>query len=69
MFLCCTKFNGNISRWNVHNVTSMEGMFRGCHNFNIDISRWNVEKVFNMKEMFFDCRKLTKKPQWKLLKE
>lgn len=50
-------FNCNISKWDVSNVTSMEGMFCGCDEFNQDISNWNVSKVVNMKQMFTLAKK------------
>ena len=50
-----TNFNGDISKWNVSNVTNMEGMFRECKNFNGDISKWNVSNVTNMRSMFYEC--------------
>ena len=48
-------FNGNISKWDVSNVTNMERMFYGCKSFNQDISNWNVSNVTNMSRMFFKC--------------
>lgn len=44
-------FNGDISQWNVSNVTNMKFMFYRCK-FNGDISQWNVSKVENMAGMF-----------------
>lgn len=49
--LARSKFDGDISLWNVSNVTDMNGMFRHSQ-FNGDISRWNVSNVKNMKDMF-----------------
>ena len=43
---------GNISDWNVSEVTDMSDLFSGCTTFNDDISRWDVSKVTNMEEMF-----------------
>lgn len=40
-------FNGDISRWNVSNVTDMSFMFI-FSNFNRDISSWNISKVEDM---------------------
>ena len=42
-----TKFNRNISEWNVSNVRNMEGMFysSGFKNF---IASWDVSNVENM---------------------
>jgi len=45
------KFKGDISNWDVSNVTDMECMFRGS-NFNGDISKWNVSNVTDMHRMF-----------------
>ena len=55
---CCTKtlgnnstFNGNISKWDVSNVTVMYNMF--ClSNFNGNISKWDVSNVTDMSYMF-----------------
>ena len=40
-----TNFNGDISNWNVSNVTNMGSMFYGCTKFNQDISSWDVSNV------------------------
>ena len=45
------KFDGNISQWNVSNVTNMEYIF-GYSQFNQDISNWDVSNVENMSWMF-----------------
>ena len=34
MFSGATSFNADISRWNVSNVTNMEGMFNNASSFN-----------------------------------
>ena len=49
-------FNGDISNWDVYNVTDMENMFWECKNFNQDISTWNVSNVTNMDSMFWRCK-------------
>ena len=46
-----SSFNGDISKWNVSNVTNMRGMFFSS-NFNGDISDWDVGNVTNMGHMF-----------------
>ena len=46
-----SKFNGDISSWDVRNVTGMGYMFNRSE-FNRDISSWNVENVTNMYSMF-----------------
>lgn len=45
-------FNCDISKWDVSNVKTMEGMFCCCDEFNQDISNWNVSNVVNMDGMF-----------------
>ena len=50
-----TDFNGDISNWDVSNVTNMSYMFWGCKKFNQDISTWNVSNVTNMSYMFYEC--------------
>ena len=49
-----SKFNGDISGWDVGNVVDMYSMFN-LSKFNGDISNWNVEKVTDMKYMFDGC--------------
>ena len=55
-----TNFNGDISNWNVSNVTNMNGMFFDCKKFNQDISSWDVSKVINMSCMFYNCLSFNK---------
>ncbi len=52
-----SRFNGDISRWDVSNVTNMENMFRDAYNFNSNIENWNVSNVTNMKMMFYGAEK------------
>ena len=49
-----SKFNGDISNWNVENVTNMYSMFR-ISKFNGDISSWDVRNVTDMDFMFDGC--------------
>ena len=46
-----SKFNGDISKWNVSNVQDMGYMFYNT-TFNGDISGWDVSSVKNMECMF-----------------
>ena len=46
-------FNGDISKWDVSQVTNMFGMFEFNTAFNQDISDWNVSKVTDMRSMFY----------------
>ena len=48
---------GNISEWDVSNVTDMSNLFNGNGphaNFNEDISAWDVSNVTDMSYMFFN---------------
>ena len=58
-----SKFNGNISEWNVSNVKVTMEMFTGCTNFNCNLSKWNVKKVVNMYYMFDDSG-MKELPSW-----
>lgn len=53
-----SEFNGNISKWDVSNVTNMSGMFAGSKftGEKGDISNWNVSNVRNMARMFADSK-------------
>ncbi len=42
MFRGAASFNGDISDWDVSNVTNSEEMFNYANSFNGDISNWNV---------------------------
>ena len=48
-------FNGDISKWDVSNVKSMECMFMNSY-FNGDISKWDVSNVENMECMFANSK-------------
>ena len=50
-----SAFNGDISKWNVSKVTTMEGMFACAVSFNRDLSGWNVSNVTITDDMFTDC--------------
>ena len=50
-----TDFNGDISNWDVSNVTTMHSMFAWCKSFNQDISSWDVSNVTDMCSMFDGC--------------
>ena len=49
-------FCGDVSEWDVSNVTNMKWMFDGCEKFNCDLSKWNVSNVREMTGMFRFCR-------------
>lgn len=46
-----SKFNGDISNWNVSNVKIMKNMFSNSV-FTGDISKWDVSNVNDMSAMF-----------------
>ena len=50
-----TDFCGDISGWDVSNVTLMSFMFYGCEVFNHDISSWDVPKVKDHYLIFTNC--------------
>lgn len=47
-----STFNGDISLWDMSNVTKMDSMFYRVVGFNQDISGWDVSKVESMTTMF-----------------
>ena len=51
-----SAFNGDISNWDVSQVTDMRSMFTWTAAFNGDISTWNVARVTNMRGMFASAR-------------
>ena len=51
-----TDFQGDVSEWDVSNVTNMSYMFYGCSNFNCDLSKWDVHNGFDITRMFFACK-------------
>ena len=50
-----TKFNENLSKWDVSSVIYMDFMFKGCIEFNQDITKWDVSSVENFSYMFCGC--------------
>ena len=50
-----SKFNGDISNWDVSNVTDMRLMFQ-YSKFNGDISNWDVSNVNDMNWMFNESK-------------
>ena len=49
-------YNGDISSWDVSNVTSMHEMFSNAKEFNQDIGKWNVSNVVFMTRMFEEAK-------------
>lgn len=50
------SFNGDISGWNVTNVTSLQYTFGGAHSFNGDLSSWDVSNVEILSWTFHDAK-------------
>ena len=53
MFHSASKFNGNLSGWDVSSVTDMDQVFSRASSFNGDASTWNVSSATSMGGMFF----------------
>ena len=53
-----SKFNGDISAWNVSNVTNMSCMFEECKysGKNGDVSYWDVSNVTDFSGMFYNSK-------------
>ncbi len=49
------SFHGDVSKWNVENVTDMYYLFAYCYDFNCDLSGWDVHNVRNMRNLFYNC--------------
>ena len=58
-----SKFNGNISGWNVSRVTNMNKMF-SWSDFNGDINDWDVSNVTNMNYIFLESPLEDNPPKW-----
>ena len=51
-----TKYNYNVSKWDVSKVKNMGHMFSSCKNFKCDLSGWDVSNVEDMSNMFSNCK-------------
>ena len=49
-----SNFDGDISEWDVSNVTDMSWMF-SYSKFNNDISKWKINPKCDTDAMFFKC--------------
>jgi len=58
------NFNGDISKWDVSNVVSMNRMFFWCVPLSSDISNWDVSSVKDMNEMFTHSTFLSDISNW-----
>jgi hypothetical protein len=50
-----SKFNGDISKWNVYNLQNMTGMFYDAE-FNGDISNWKPYSLESKNNIFENCK-------------
>ncbi|MEO1022158.1 MAG: BspA family leucine-rich repeat surface protein, partial [Bacteroidota bacterium] len=48
-------FNGDLSSWDVSNVTDMTYMFLNAESFNGDVRSWDVSNVTDMEGMFYSA--------------
>ena len=54
MFANATVFDGDLTGWDVTEVTDMRGMFLNASSFTgTDISEWNVSKATDVRSMFY----------------
>ena len=70
MFQEASAFNGDLSSWDVSNVTTMEAMFCEASAFNGDLSSWDVSNVTTMRQMFYSASAFNRATtaDWNLIK-
>jgi len=51
MFFCASAFNGDLSKWDTHNVKNAKEMFAKS-SFNGDVRKWDISSMQNMRWMF-----------------
>ena len=64
MFSRTTGFNGDISGWDVSNVTNMGSMFYSATAFSQDLSSWKPCKIASAPTNFSRGSQLSGEPQW-----
>lgn len=55
MFADATSFNGDISKWDVSNVSNIGTLFKGATSFNQPIGNWDVSNVSSFDSTFQDA--------------
>jgi surface protein len=63
MFYNVKTYIGDVSNWDVSNVTEMYRMFRECSNPG-DLLKWDVSKVIDMEGMFTKCSNIPDLSKW-----
>ena len=61
-----SKYNGDISKWNISSCTNMDRMFSYSEFNNDSISNWNVSIVKNMSLMFCNSKFNQDISKWKV---
>ena len=65
-----SRFNGDISQWDVSNVEDMNSMFESAESFNQPIGDWDISKVKNMGYMFWSANKFNQDiSKWRINRE
>ena len=59
--------NGDRSKWDVSNVTSINSMFYSAEKFNQNISSWNLDNAIDCDSMLFYTKAFEKKYNYNLL--
>lgn len=59
-----TKFNGDISKWDVSNVTNISKLFYKSVDFTGDISNWDLTNVKECKDAFTGSGIESKARKW-----
>ena len=60
MFYGCVNFDGDLSKWNTNNITSLQGTFQFCEQFKGNgLENWDVSNVITMNSLFYRCNNLT----------
>ena len=63
-----SKYDGDLSKWNISNVTKATNMF-ACADYtgkNGDLSKWNISNVNNMISMFKNSNYNNDLSSWKI---
>jgi len=47
-----TEFNGDITNWNVYNITNMAYTFQGAKAFKRELNKWDMSNVTCITGMF-----------------